>query len=56
MRLWHTAGVEASFDDQNLISHAGLEPVMRLAASAGWPGWSPARTASTTWTGCATAA
>jgi hypothetical protein len=36
MRFLHTAGaVEAAFDDQNLISDAGLEPVMRLAEVAG---------------------
>lgn len=36
MRLLHTpAAVAASFDDQNLISDAGLEPVMRLAERAG---------------------
>jgi hypothetical protein len=32
VRLLHTAGaVRASFDDANLVSYAGLEPVMRLA-------------------------
>jgi hypothetical protein len=36
VRLQHTAGaVRASFDDPNLVSCAGLEPVMRLAQSAG---------------------
>jgi hypothetical protein len=34
VRLLQTAGaVRASFDDPNLVSHAGLEPVMRLAES-----------------------
>ena len=34
MRLLHGAGVvRASFDDPNLVSYAGLEPVMRLAES-----------------------
>jgi hypothetical protein len=34
MRLLHTDGaVRASFDDPNLVSYAGLEPVMRLAES-----------------------
>ena len=34
MRLLHNAGVvRASFDDPNLVSSAGLEPVMRLAES-----------------------
>jgi hypothetical protein len=34
VRLLHTAGaVRASFDDPNLVSYAGLEPVMRLAES-----------------------
>jgi Transposase DDE domain group 1 len=36
MRLLHTPGaVEAVFDDQRLISYAGLEPVMRLAEQCG---------------------
>lgn len=36
MRLCHTrAAVAASFDDPNLVSAAGLVPVMRLAATAG---------------------
>jgi hypothetical protein len=34
VRLLHNAGaVRASFDDPNLVSYAGLEPVMRLAES-----------------------
>jgi hypothetical protein len=34
VRLLHSAGqVRASFDDPNLVSYAGLEPVMRLAGS-----------------------
>jgi hypothetical protein len=36
MQLLHTpAAVTASFDEENLISDAGLEPVMRLAERAG---------------------
>ncbi|WP_037805948.1 MULTISPECIES: IS1380 family transposase [unclassified Amycolatopsis] len=36
MRSLHTAGsVSARFDDPNLVSHAGLVPVMRLAEDAG---------------------
>ena len=36
MRLSHTAPVAAArFDDPNLVSAAGLVPVMRLAADAG---------------------
>src|SRR5215217_9286375 len=36
MRSLHTAGsVSARFDDPNLVSHAGLVPVMRLAHDAG---------------------
>ena len=32
MRLWHTAtATSAQFDDPNLVSCAGLVPVMRLA-------------------------
>jgi hypothetical protein len=39
MRLRHdTPVVRASFDDPNLISCAGLEPVMRLAESCDLPG------------------
>jgi Transposase DDE domain group 1 len=35
VRLLHTAGaVTAAFDDPNLVSRAGLEPVMRLAEDA----------------------
>jgi len=38
MRSSHTAGaVAASFDDPNLVSHAGLVPVLRLAEQAGLP-------------------
>lgn len=70
------------FDDPNLVSYAGLLPVMRLAEQVdlaglvdarvrpdlptrarpvarrqrSWPGWSPARTASTISTCCVTAA
>ncbi len=36
MRLWHSlAKTRASFDDPNLVSHAGLVPVMALAQRAG---------------------
>jgi hypothetical protein len=36
MRLLHTlAKTHASFDDPNLVSHAGLVPVMALAQQAG---------------------
>jgi hypothetical protein len=39
VRLLHNAGaVRASFDDSNLVSYAGLEPVMRLAESCDLPG------------------
>src|SRR4051794_28999726 len=36
MRLWHTAAAtSAQFDDPNLVSCAGLVPVMRLAEDGG---------------------
>jgi hypothetical protein len=36
MRLWHSAvAMSAQFDDPNLVSHAGLVPVMRLAQDCG---------------------
>ena len=36
MRLLHAASrVDASFDESNLVSTAGLVPVLRLAAAAG---------------------
>ena len=36
MRLSHTvARTSVAFDDPNLVSHAGLVPVMALAARAG---------------------
>jgi Transposase DDE domain group 1 len=36
VRLWHSlAKTHASFDDPNLVSHAGLVPVMALAQRAG---------------------
>ncbi len=39
MRLRHSAPVaRASFDDLNLVSCAGLEPVMRLAEACDLPG------------------
>ena len=38
MRLLHSlAKTRASFDDPNLVSHAGLVPVMALAGRAGLP-------------------
>ena len=38
MRLLHSlARTRASFDDPNLVSHAGLVPVMALAERAGLP-------------------
>ena len=41
MRLLHSlARTRASFDDPNLVSHAGLVPVMALAERAGLPDWS----------------
>jgi hypothetical protein len=39
VRLLHSlARTRASFDDPNLVSHAGLVPVMALAQRAGLPG------------------
>ena len=39
MRLLHElAKIHASFDDPNLVSQAGLVPVMALAEQAGLPG------------------
>ena len=36
MRLWHSASAtSAQFDDPNLVSCAGLVPVMRLAQDCG---------------------
>ena len=36
MRVSHTAArTSVAFDDPNLVSHAGLVPVMALAARAG---------------------
>ena len=41
MRLLHSlARTCASFDDPNLVSHAGLVPVMALAQHPGWANWS----------------
>ena len=41
MRLLHSlARTHASFDDPNLVSHAGLVPVMALAQRAGLAIWS----------------
>ena len=40
MRLLHElAKIHATFDDPNLVSHAGLVPVMALAERAGLGGW-----------------
>ena len=37
MRLLHDlAKIHATFDDPNLVSHAGLVPVMALAERAAW--------------------
>jgi hypothetical protein len=33
------ARTHASFDDPNLVSRAGLVPVMALAQQAGWASW-----------------
>ena len=39
MRLWHTAAAtSAQFDDLNLVSHAGLVPVMRWPWYDAWDG------------------
>jgi hypothetical protein len=39
VRLLHSAAVvRAAFDDPNLVSYAGLEPVMRLAEACDLPG------------------
>ena len=39
MRLLHSlAKIQATFDDPNLVSRAGLVPVMALAQRAGLPG------------------
>jgi len=35
------ARTRASFDDPDLVSHAGLVPVMALAQRAGLGSWSP---------------
>ena len=41
MRLFHVlARTHASFDDPNLVSRAGLVPVMALAHRAGLATWS----------------
>ena len=41
MRLLHSlAKTRASFDDPNLVSHAGLVPVMALADAPAWAAWS----------------
>ena len=40
MRLLHDlAKTYASFDDPNLVSRAGLVPVMALAQRPAWAGW-----------------
>src|SRR5438105_465077 len=42
MRLLHSAAAtSAQFDDPNLVSCAGLVPVMRLAQDSGLPGLHP---------------
>ncbi len=41
MQLSQIPKVAATFDDPNLISSAGLVPVMRLARRAGRRTWSP---------------
>ena len=48
MRLSHTpARTSAVFDDPNLVSHAGLVPVMALAERAGLPcAWDQADTST----------
>jgi hypothetical protein len=39
MRLLHTAArTRATFDDPNLVSHAGLVPAVRLAENVGLEG------------------
>ena len=44
MRWLHSlAKTHASFDDPNLVSHAGLVPVMALAERAGLAGLVPER-------------
>ena len=44
MRLLHSlAKIQATFDDPNLVSRAGLVPVMALAQRAAWRPW-PAST------------
>ncbi|EUA00066.1 hypothetical protein I546_6599 [Mycobacterium kansasii 732] len=48
MQLLHAAAkTHASFDDPNLVSHAGLVPVMRLASWWGWKSLSPSMFGST---------
>jgi hypothetical protein len=44
MRVCH--GITASFDDPNLVSCAGLAPVLRLAERAGFGQLSPSRCGS----------
>ena len=40
MRLLHDlAKIHASFDDPNLVSRAGLVPVMALASGLAWASW-----------------
>ena len=37
VRLLHTAAkTHATFDDPNLVSHAGLVPAVRLVQNVGW--------------------
>ena len=47
MRLLHDlAKIHASFDDPNLVSRAGLVPVMALAQRAGLAAWRPSMSGS----------
>ncbi|MFI7134408.1 hypothetical protein ACIBQ1_52690 [Nonomuraea sp. NPDC050153] len=41
MRFSHAASrTQAIFDDEHVISYAGLAPALRLAERAGWTVWS----------------
>jgi len=37
--LYELAKIQATFDDPNLVSRAGLVPVMALAQRAAWASW-----------------
>ncbi len=55
MRLWHDPPkISACFDDPNLVSRAGLVPVMSLAERAGLAALAREHVL-TTWTCCGTA-